>query len=95
MGVLIVRHLQRALRHTIWVIILEQRQNSGAYTHALFYVMHTPLHPFSPIFVTIFTFLGLFPPQMVHVLPVPNMEWAVYELRGVPALGTPKTARVR
>ena len=21
-----------------------------------------------------FTFLGLFPPQMVHLLPVPNME---------------------
>ena len=31
---------------------------------------------------------------MVHLLPVPNMEWAVYELCIVPALGTPKTARV-
>ena len=39
-----------------------------------------PYTPFSPIFVTIFTFLGLFPPQMVHLLPVPKMEWAVYEL---------------
>ena len=51
--------------------------------------------PFPPIFVTIFTFLGLFTSQMVHLLPVPNMEWAVYELCVVPGLGNPKTARVR
>ena len=42
-GVLIlrrVRHmrraLQRTLRRAIWVIILEQRQYSGTYTHAFF-----------------------------------------------------------
>ena len=32
-GVLILR---RTLRHAIWVIILEQRQYSGTYTHAFF-----------------------------------------------------------
>ena len=58
-------------------------------------VMYTPFRLSSPIFVTIFTFLGLCPPQMVHLLPVPNMEWAVYELCVVLALGTPQTARVR
>ena len=44
------------------------------------YVTYTHIHPFSPILYTIFSFLGLFPPQMVHLLPVQNMEWAVYEL---------------
>ena len=58
----------------------------------VFYVTYTPIR--CPIFGTIFTFLGLFPPQMVHLLPVPNMEWAVYELCVVRALGTPQTARV-
>ena len=29
--------------------------------------------PPPPIFVTIFAFLGLLPPQMVPLLPVPNM----------------------
>ena len=38
------------------------------------------VYPFFPIFVTIFTFLGLFPSQMVHLLPIPNVEWAMYEL---------------
>ena len=42
--------------------------------------MHTPMHPFPPIFVTILTFLGLFPPQMVPLWTAPNMELAVYEL---------------
>ena len=91
---LILRYL-RHMRHAIWVIILEQRQYSGTYTHAFFYVKCTPIRLFYPIFVIIFTFLGLFTPQMVHLLPVPNMEWAVYEVCVVPALGTPKTARVR
>ena len=50
------------------------------HTHMRFYVTYTPIHPFSPIFVTIFTFLGLIPPQMVPLWPVPNMELAVYEL---------------
>ena len=40
MGVLILRHLRRALRRTlrraIWVIILEQRQYSGTHTHVFF-----------------------------------------------------------
>ena len=65
------------------------------HTHIHFLCNVYPYTPFPPIFVTIFAFLGLFPPQMVHLLPVPNMEWAVYELCVVPALGTPKTARVR
>ena len=65
------------------------------HTHMHFYATYTPICPFPPIFVTIFTFLGLFPPKMVHLLPVPNMEWAVYELCVIRALGTPKTARVR
>ena len=55
--------------------------------------MYTAIRLSPPIFVTI-TFWGLFPPQMVHLLPVPNMEWAVYEFCVVPSLGTPKTARV-
>ena len=93
MGVLILRPL-RHLRRAIWVIILEQRQYSGTYTHA-FFIERAPLYAFFSYFVTIFTFYGLFPSQMVHLLPVPNMEWAVYELCIVPALGTPKTARVR
>ena len=51
------------------------------YIHTcVLYVMYNPIHPLIPIFVIIFTFLGLFPPQMVHLLPVPNMEWTVYEL---------------
>ena len=70
MGVLILRRL-RHLRRTIWVIILEQRQYSGTYTHAY------PYTPFPPYFVAILTFWGLFPPQMVHLLPVPNIEWAI------------------
>ena len=48
--------------------------------HMHFYLMYSPIHPFPPLFVTIFTFLGLYPLQMVHLLPVPNMEWAMYEL---------------
>ena len=65
------------------------------HTHMRFLCDVYPYTPFFPIFVTIFTFLGLFPSQMVHLLPVRNMEWAVYELCVVPALATPKTARVR
>ena len=65
------------------------------HTHMRFLCNVYPYTPFPPIFVTIFTFLGPFPLQMVHLLPVPNMEWAVYELCVVPALGTPKKARVR
>ena len=38
---------------------------------------YTPVHPFPSIFVAVFTFLGVFPPPMVHLLPVPNMEWAL------------------
>ena len=41
--------------------------------------------PYIPFFITTFlltTFalLGLFPSQMVHLLPVPDMEWAVSTL---------------
>ena len=38
-----------------------------------------PYTPFVLFFVPFFTFLGLFPSQMAHLLPVPNMEWAVYK----------------
>ena len=65
------------------------------HTHMRFLCDVCPYTHFSPIFVTIFTFLGLFHPKMVHLLPIPNTEWAVYEFCVVPALGTPKTARVR
>ena len=40
LGVLILWHLRRA----IWVIILDQRQHSGTYTHSFFYVTYTPIH---------------------------------------------------
>ena len=46
----------------------------------VFYVTYTPMHPFPFIFVTILTFLRHFPPQMVHLLPVRNVESALYEL---------------
>ena len=54
------------------------------HTHMLFYVTYTPVRLFSPIFVSVFTVLGFFLPQMVHLLPIPNMEWAVDELCVVP-----------
>ena len=50
------------------------------HTHMRFLCHVYPYTRFSPIFVTIFTFSGLFPPQLVHLLPVPNMEWVVDEL---------------
>ena len=53
-GLLLVWRLWSTLRRAIWVIILEQRQYSGTDTHAFFYIPYTPIHPFPPIFVTIF-----------------------------------------
>ena len=49
------------------------------YRHALF-IMSFPMQPFFHIFVTILTFLGLFPPQMVRLWPVLDLEMLVYEL---------------
>ena len=87
--------LGRTLRRAIWVVILEQKQESGTCTHAFFLRYKNPYTPFPPYFVTISPFLGLLPLQMVHLLPIPNMEWAVYEMLVVPALGTLETTRVR
>ena len=70
-------------------------RNVVVHTHRRFLYNIYPYTPFSPVFVIIFTFLGLFAPQLVHFLPVPNMEWAVYEFCVVPALGTRKKVRVR
>ena len=64
------------------------------HTHMIFFVMCNAYTP-PPPFVTIFTFRCLFPRQMVHLLPIPNVECAMYELCVVPTLGTPKTARGR
>ena len=55
-------------------------------TEAIYWYIHTcvfdvtctPIHPFPPICYYLYLF-GPLPPQMVHLLPVPNMEWAVYE----------------
>ena len=40
--------------------------------------MYTPLYHFPPYVFTTFPPLGLFPSQMVHLVPVPNMERAMY-----------------
>ena len=55
------------------------------HTHMRFLCNGYPYTP--PSFVAIYTFLGLFPPQMVHLLPVPNREWAVDELLSCPCFG--------
>ena len=70
-----VRPLRPWGAYAIWVISWN-RGNSGTYTH----VTCTPLHPPRPPFFFLFLpFFGLCSPQMVHLLPIPNMEWAVYE----------------
>ena len=89
-----LRHLRRTLRRTTWAIILEYRQHSGTYTHAFLCNIY-PYTPFPPDFSNFFfTFLGLFAPQIIHLLPVPNTEWDAHELSVVLTLGTPKTSRV-
>ena len=96
---LILRCLRRTLQHTlrgaIWVIVLN-RGNVVVHIQMRFLCnvyLYMIVSPY--VFLNIFTSLGLSPPQMVHLLPVPNMKWAVYELSVIPALGTPEMARVR
>ena len=66
------------LRRAMGVIILEHRLHSAAYTHAFLCNVY-PYTPFSPYFCYQFYLFGP-PPQTVHLLPVPNLEWVVYEL---------------
>ena len=63
--------MQRMVSCLYW-----NKGNIVLHTHMRFLCNVYPYTPLFPIFVAIFTFLGLFPPQMVHLLPVPNMEWA-------------------
>ena len=87
MAVLVLRHLRRNLWRAIGVIVLERRQ--------CIYVF--PFTPFPPYFCYYF-YLFAPPPHKccTHCpLPVPNMEWDVYEQSVVPTFGTPNTARVR
>ena len=51
--------------------------------------------PYVPFFCYYFYLFGPLPPQVLHLLPIPNMEWAVHGLCVVLALGTPKMTRVR
>ena len=92
-GVLILRrilHLWRA----IWVIILEQRQYSSTYTHA-FFMQRVPLYTFFPYFCYYFYLFGPQPLTNGALVACPQYGMGCYELCVVPALGTPKTARVR
>ena len=65
------------------------------HTHMRFSCNAYPFTPSPPYFCGYFYLLGPLPPQMVHLLPVPNIEWAMYELCVVLALDTLKMARVR
>ena len=51
-----------------------------------------PYAPFSPYFFTTLPLLGLFPPQMVHLLPAPNMGHV--STLSPPCFGDPQDGRV-
>ena len=46
--------------------------------HTCGFMEHIPLYTLPPLFLLLF--LPFWAPQMVHLLPIPNVEWAVYDL---------------